>query len=490
MLRHLLVELDERLSLQVSAVIADPSLCRLERAWRELDVLASGVANALAEGRRSGNARARVIVKVLDATAQEVQRDISGAMSRSKTILHRHFFGRGLDLPGGQPVGLIVLGGEFGGDDHRRAGIGDIDLREQAGFFAWLGSECLAPVVMGMSPEFLAYDSFEEIAHVLPERLFHRRSVRTEWLDRLRQSDGSRFLAFTAPRILLRGPYEPGHEVRCGFGFRHVRWRSDAQGASTRPPHDAARGDDGRHLFGSAAFALAVVFARSFAFSNWFTYVRGVECGDDWSADGGGVFVGPCLESFSTDSRLSAVKPAVDAVFAEPTEERLGRLGITVLTGYASRGWSAFHSIPSFRQLEWSAAPRDAGIDRTSEQLASMVQYLLCACRVAHLVHRYGQTLIGSTLTARQLEEHVQEWLAGHQVDNPDTGSPALLKRPLRGVKVSVRQDPESIGRILMDIWLQPHSQFSSASARLHLVASVADTARRGGVGALAGGGR
>jgi type VI secretion system protein ImpD len=112
-----------------------------------------------------------------------------------------------------------------------------------------------------------------------------------------------------------------------------------------------------------------------------------------------------------------------------------------------------------------------------------MVQYLLCACRVAHLVHRYSQTLIGSAFTARQIESHIQEWLAGYQVDNPDTGSSLLLKRPLRGVRAAVRSDPENLGRLLVDIWLQPHSQFSSATANLHLVASVSDASRRGGVG-------
>jgi type VI secretion system protein ImpD len=115
-----------------------------------------------------------------------------------------------------------------------------------------------------------------------------------------------------------------------------------------------------------------------------------------------------------------------------------------------------------------------------------MVQYLLCACRVAHLVHRYSQTLIGSAFTARQIEEHLQAWLSEYQVDNPDTGSALLLKRPLRGVRAAVRSDPENVGKMLVDIWLQPHSQFSGSTANLHLVAAVNDASRRGGAGGRA----
>ena len=86
-------------------------------------------------------------------------------------------------------------------------------------------------------------------------------------------------------------------------------------------------------------------------------------------------------------------------------------------------------------------------------------------------------------LTARQIEQHLQSWLSEYQVDNPDTGSSLLLKRPLRGVRANVRSDPENLGRLLVDIWLQPHSQFSGATANLHLVASVNDSSRRGGTG-------
>jgi type VI secretion system protein ImpD len=334
---------------------------------------------------------------------------------------------------------------------------------------------------MGISPGFLSFDSFDELAHVVPERLCHPRLARSTWLDRMRRSDESRFLVFTMPRVLLRGPHRPSQDVESGFGFRHARWRAAAERAGAA---GSVRGEsvDDRHLFGSAAFPLAAVIARSFAFSNWFTYVRGVECGDDWSADGGGVFVPPTCEEFATDAHNTAVKPSVDAVYSERTEERLGTLGLAVLSGSPTRGWTVFHSIPSFRDVTAIAAGRDV----VSERLGAMVQYLLCACRVAHLVHRYSQTLIGSAFTARQIEEHLQAWLSEYQVDNPDTGSALLLKRPLRGVRAAVRSDPENVGKMLVDIWLQPHSQFSGSTANLHLVAAVNDASRRGGAGGRA----
>lgn len=475
----MLLALDERISLQLSAIVAHVELQRLERSWREMHLLVSSVATSLAEGRRGGNVRVRVVVRVLDLTAAELLQDIGGAMSRRKTQVFRHLYGKGIDFPAGQPVGLIVVGFEFGGEELRRGGFDDVAAREYAEYFAWLGNECLAPVAMGLSPSFLSFDSFDEIAHVVPERLCHPRLARTTWLDRLRRADESRFLVFTMPRVLLRGPYRPGQDVDCGFGFHHARWRSAAEspGASA-----ATRGEsvDDRHLFGSAAFPLAAVIARSFAFSNWFTYVRGVECGDDWAADGGGVFVPPACEDFATDARTTAMKPSVDAVYSERTEERLGTLGLAVLSGSPTRGWTTFHSIPSFRDITSIASGRDV----VSERLGAMVQYLLCACRVAHLVHRYSQTLIGATFTSRQIEEHLQAWLSEYQVDNPDTGSALLLKRPLRGVRAAVRSDPENVGKMLVDIWLQPHSQFSGATANLHLVASVNDAGRRGGGGA------
>ncbi len=478
LLRHMLIELDERLNLQLAAIVADAELQRLERTWRETHLLVSDVAKSLEHGRRSGNVRARVVVRVLDLSAEELLRDIQGAMSRRKTEMFRHLYGKGIDFPAGQPVGLIVVGFEFAGEELRRAGLDDVAVREFAEYFAWLGNECLAPVVMGMSPTFLSFDSFDEIAHVMPDRLCHQRLARTTWLDRLRRSDESRFLVFTMPRILLRGPHRPTQDVRCGFGFRHALWRGTADRGVAAA---ASRGEsvDDRHLFGSGAFALASVIARSFAFSSWFTYVRGVECGDDWAPDGGGVFIPPASEEFGTDTPTTAVKPSVDAVFSEDTEERLGTLGLAVISGSPTRGWTAFHSIPSFRDIAAIASGRDV----VSERLGAMVQYLLCACRVAHLVHRYSQTLIGSTLTARQIEQHLQSWLSEYQVDNPDTGSSLLLKRPLRGVRANVRSDPENLGRLLVDIWLQPHSQFSGATANLHLVASVNDSSRRGGTG-------
>jgi type VI secretion system protein ImpD len=478
MLRHMLMELDERLSLQLSAIVAHAELQRLERSWREMHLLVTSVAGSLAEGRRAGNVRARVVVRVLDLTARELLQDIQGAMSRRKTQIFRHLYGKGIDFPAGQPVGLIVVGFEFGGEDLGSAGLDDVAAREFAEYFAWLGNECLAPVAMGISPAFLSFESFDELAHVVPERLCHPRLARATWLDRMRRSDESRFLVFTMPRVLLRGPHRPSQDVDCGFGFRHARWRSANERLGAAAPVRGESVDD-RHLFGSAAFPLAAVIARSFAFSSWFTYVRGVECGDDWSADGGGVFVPPACEEFATDASTTAVKPSVDAVYSERTEERLGTLGLAVLSGSPTRGWTVFHSIPSFRDITAIAAGRDV----ISERLGSMVQYLLCACRVAHLVHRYSQTLIGSAFTARQIEEHLQAWLSEYQVDNPDTGSALLLKRPLRGVRAAVRSDPENVGKMLVDIWLQPHSQFSGSTANLHLVASVNDASRRGGGG-------
>ena len=467
LLRQVLIEIDERLNVQLAAALADPELQELERTWRSLASLVEGVERSLLEGRRSGNARVRVAVRVLDVSATEVLRDITGAMSRERTKLYGHLYSRGLDRAAGEPLGLLLVGFELGAGSFANAIVGEVETREIVEYFAWLGSECLAPVVLGMSPSFLSFEDFGEIASVLPERLFHRRTARTTWLDRLRRSDESRFLVMAMPRVLLRGPYRPAHDVDNGFGFRHAPWRS----ALGRGNPSQRRLRDDRHLFGSAAFPLGVVIARSFAFSSWFTYVRGVECGDDWAPDGGGVFVGSAVEDFATDSAQVAVKPSVDVVFAERTEERLGWLGLTVLSGTSARGWSTFHSIPSFREIEGLAV---------SERLGAMTQYLLCACRVAHLAHRYAQTLVGSTVSARQIEAQLHDWLAVHQVDNPDTGSPLLLKRPLRGFKAEVRPDPDEGGRLLIDIWLQPHSQFSNSAANLHLVTSVADTSRRG----------
>ncbi|MDA7528032.1 type VI secretion system contractile sheath large subunit, partial [bacterium] len=104
-------------------------------------------------------------------------------------------------------------------------------------------------------------------------------------------------------------------------------------------------------------------------------------------------------------------------------------------------------------------------------RISAMLQYVLCCSRVAHFLRIEARNKIGSSQSAREVEDHLNRWITRYVT--PDTNAPASLKAeyPLQQANVLVEELPGKPGEFRVVIHLLPHYQLDSLSSTMTLTA-------------------
>jgi type VI secretion system ImpC/EvpB family protein len=433
--------IDRSLSQQVNAILHHPAMQKLEAAWRGLHFLVC-----------QSSAGQNIKVCILSVSWKELARDLDRALEFDQSELFRKVYGEEFGTPGGEPFGVLL--GDY--EIHPGPSAGHLtDDVTTLSRIAAVAAAAFCPFITAAHPELLDLDSFTQLEMPFDLGRTFQQPQYVRWRA-LRESEDSRFLGLTLPRMLMRLPYEDDNFRVDGFRFQ------EEVGHPSRK----------QYLWGNAAFAFGAVLVREFATTGWLASIRGVVPG----RLRGGVVDGLAVPSWDTDRSGVAPTCATDVVLSDAQDKELGELGFIPLCHCPGTDLGAFYgnqSVQKPRRYDREGAAANA-------RLSCMLQYMLCVARFAHYIKVIGRDKVGSFTGPAECENHLTRWLQSYVTGNDQAGPELKAKYPLREGRVEVRERPDNPGVYACVIHLRPHLQVDQAVSAVRLVTELAAPAMAG----------
>lgn len=424
--------IDGLIERQLNAILHQPELQRLEASWRGLQWLLEGVLD-----------QAPIKVRLLSVSWKDLARDADRAIEFDQSELFKKVYSAEFGAPGGEPYGLLV------GDyylSHRPRPDQRVDDVRALRSISQVAAAAFAPFVASTHPSLFGLDSFVELERPVNLPRIFRSVEYTAWRS-MRDTDDTRFIALTMPRVLMRSPYLHDPDRRDGFPF-----------TETCADHED-------YLWGNAAFALGRVVMRAFAQWGWLADIRGTRREEDAA----GLVSELATPDHGTDSPGVAVRFATEFAVTDNQDRVLGDLGLVPLCAVPGEDWAAFYTTPSLH-----AAPRLVTAEATvNARLGALLQYVLCVSRIAHYVKVICRDLTGSLIGVTAIERRLTDWLNSITSSSDSASSEVQARFPLREAQVSLRALPGKPGCYTSILHLRPHFQLDQMSSSMRLVTEL-----------------
>jgi type VI secretion system protein ImpC len=375
----------------------------------------------------------------MNVSKKELLKDLQKAPEFDQSTLFKKVYEEEFGVLGGAPFSALVGDYEFGRSPQ------DIELLERV---SQVAAAAHAPFLTAASAEMFNLESFTQInaprdlAKVLDTAEY------AKWKS-FRQSEDSRYVALTAPRMLLRQPYGPDTKPVEGFDYR-----------------EQVDDDHNHFLWGNSAWALAARVTNAYAQYGWCACIRGVE--------GGGLVEGLPTHTFHTDEGDVEMKCPTEAPIPDRRELELANLGFVPLCHRKGTDQAAFLSVQSAQLPKKYDTPQATANARVSAQLP----YLFAVSRFAHFMKVIMRDKIGSMMSREQTEAFLNRWIMNYVVANADAPPALKAQRPLKQARIDVVEIPGRPGAYRAVAFLQPHFQLDELTMSMRLVAELPQPAK------------
>jgi type VI secretion system protein ImpC len=338
-------------------------------------------------------------------------------------------------MPGGQPFGCLLGDYYF---DHSAP-----DVEMLAGI-AQVSAAAHAPFLAAASPSLLNMESWQELSNPRDLAKIFGTPAYAAWKS-LRESEDSRYLGLTMPRVLARLPY----------------------GAKTSPveefefEEDSAGADHSKYVWTNAAYSMATNITRSFKLYGWCARIRG--------AESGGMVEGLPVHSFPTDDGGVDMKCPTEIGITDRREKELADCGFMPISHWKNSDFAVFVGAQSLQK----PAAYDDKAATANANLAARLPYLFATCRFAHYLKCMVRDKIGGFATKQSMEVWLNQWI-GRFVNGDPTATDEIKARfPLSEAKVMVEEDEENPGYYSSKFYLKPHYQLEGLTVSLRLVSRM-----------------
>ena len=417
-------EIDHKLSEQLDEVLHNPEVQRLESTWRGLHYLVHQTETG--EGLK---------IRVLNVSKKDLAKDLERAAEFDQSALFKKLYEEEYGQLGGKPYGMLVGDYEFG----RNAD--DIGLLKRLSNVA---AAAHAPLVTAASPKMMNMDRWDELGRPRDlAKIFD--SVEFAAWKSFRESEDSRYVALTLPRVLARLPY--------GKNFKKVdefNYEENVDGSD----HD-------KYSWMNASWAYAARITDSFAKYGWMIRSRGVE--------GGGKVEGLPVHTFPTDDGDVAMKCPTEIAISDRREFELSNLGFLPLLHSKDNDYAVFMGAQSAQKPKTYFDPAA----NSNAELSTKFNLLMCTSRFAHYLKVMARDKIGSFMERGECEQWLNDWITNYCVDPNGASDDTKARRPLAEARVEVREVAGKPGWYEAVAYLRPHFQLETLTTSLRLVAEV-----------------
>ncbi|HUG10199.1 MAG TPA: type VI secretion system contractile sheath large subunit [Opitutaceae bacterium] len=419
-----IAEIDKLISAQVNEILHASEFQRLEASWLGLRRLV-----------RESSIGADVRVKVMPVTKKELIKDFERATGFDQSALFKRIYEEEFGTLGGVPFGVLVSDFEFGRAPQ------DVRLLQELSHVA---ASAHAPLLTSVAPSLLDLDSFLDLDAPRDLAKIFESGELAAWRS-FRDSDDSRYVAMTLPRVLMRLPYGPDTAPVEEFSFVE-----DCDGSDHR-----------KYLWGASAWALAERVVSSYVTYGWCAAIRGSE--------GGGVVGNLPVHTFRSVSGDVVVKCPTETAVSDRREKELSDLGFMSLCHAKGTDYGVFFGGQTVNR----PATYMTHAANANSRLAAMLPYVLAASRFAHYLKAMMRDKVGSFQSRTSIEKYLNNWITRYVTVDDEASQEVKARFPLRDASVEVREVPGRPGAYSAVVFLRPHFQLEELTASIRLVAEL-----------------
>jgi type VI secretion system protein ImpC len=423
MINARIADIDRVISSQLNVIMHDQQFQDLEARWRGL--------RYLLQNSETGT---QLKLKILNVEKKDLLKDLQRAMEFDQSALFKKVYEEEYGVFGGAPFAALV------GDYEFSAGAQDVDLLKRV---SQVAAAAHAPFLTGASVNMFGLEDYTKLDQPRDMAKIFDSTEYARW-NQFRQTDDSRYVAVTLPRMLIRDPYGDENPIEA-FDFQE-----DVDGTN-----------HGKYLWANAAWGLATRVTNAFAMHGWCATIRGVE--------GGGLLEGLPVHNFRTDSGDIAMKCPTEVQITDRREKELADLGFVPLVHAKGTANAAFFSVQSVQRPKEFSSPSATANARLSAQLP----YIFAVSRFAHYLKSMMRDKIGSYMERSEAESFLNNWIADYVVGNDDASPDVKAKRPLREARIDVTEIPGKPGAYRAVAFLRPHFQLEELNVSMRLVADL-----------------
>jgi type VI secretion system protein ImpC len=423
-------QIDHLVSIQLNEVMHNAQFQKLESTWRGLKYLMD-----------QSETGTQLKIRILNASKKDLLRDLQRAPEFDQSAMFKKVYEEEYGLFGGEPFGALV--GDYEFSKHPE----DLELLEKV---SQVAAASHAPFLSAASPELLNMPSFTGLDQPRDIGKIFDSTEYAKWKG-FRESEDSKYVALTCPRILMRLPY--GRDTAPVDGFNY---------------EEAVDGTEhSKYLWGNAAFALAAKMTQAFATYGWCVAIRGVE--------GGGLVDGLPSHTFRTDEGDVALKCPTEIAITDRREKELADQGLVSLVHCKGTDKAAFFSIQSCNKPKLY----DSDSATANARISAQLPYMMATCRFAHYLKSMMRDKIGGFMSRDDCWRFLNRWIGQYVTQDDKADQATKAKYPLREAKVDVEEVKGKPGVYRAVAYLRPHFQLDELNVSLRLVAELPSAAKR-----------
>lgn len=423
--------IDEAMSRQLSAILHTDKFKQLEGSWRGLHHLVS-----------KSETGSDLKIRVMNISKKELTRDLEKAVEFDQSQIFKKIYESEFGTAGGEPYAALI--GDFEFSSHPD----DISLLSKMSNVAAAG---FCPFISAASPRMFGFDSFTELSKPRDlEKIFDSAEY-IQWRS-FRDSEDSRFVTLTMPRVLARAPYGKSTRPIDAFNFEEIEPTDDGRAR-------AADHDD--YCWMNAAYAMGTTITRAFAEYGWCTTIRG--------AEGGGKVEGLPTHTFISDDGDADQKCPTEIGITDRREAELSKLGFLPLCHYKNTDYAVFFGAQTTQRPKKYGDP-----DATANAaISARLPYIMATSRIAHFLKVMARDKVGSFMEAEDAQRWLNEWINQYVNSSPGASAEMKARYPLAEAKIEVKEVPGQPGVYSAVAWMRPWLQMEELTASLRLVANI-----------------
>ncbi|MBU2873116.1 MULTISPECIES: type VI secretion system contractile sheath large subunit [Marinobacter] len=424
--------LDQMISGQLAEILHQEEFQKLEGSWRGMHHLVM-----------NSETSAMLKIRVLNLSKQDLHKDLSKAVEFDQSQIFKKIYESEFGTPGGEPYGMMIGDYEFNSHPNDIETLSLMSNVAAAGF---------CPFVSAGSSGMFGFDDWTELSKPRDlEKVFESLEY-TKWRS-FRDSEDSRFVTLTMPRVLARLPYGKATKPVEEFGFEELELDAET-GMAVTPDHDD-------YCWMNASYVLGSRMTNAFSKYGFCTAIRG--------AEGGGKVEGLPAHIFRSDDGDPDLKCPTEIGITDRREAELSKLGFLPLCHYKNTDYAVFFGAQSCQKPKIYDNP-----DATANAaISARLPYMMATSRFAHYLKVMARDKIGSFMEADDVENWLNRWIMGYVNASEGGGQEIRAKFPLADAKVQVREIPGSPGSYNAIAWLRPWLQMEELTTSLRLVAKI-----------------
>ena len=423
--------IDEKMSKQLSAIMHNADFQKLEGTWRGL--------NYLVMNSETGST---LKIRVMNVSKKDLYKDISKAAEFDQSQIFKKLYEEEFGTPGGEPYGALV--GDYEFTNHPE----DIELLTG---MSQVAAASFAPFVTAAGPSMFGMKDYTELSKPRDmEKIFE--SVEYAKWRSFRESEDSRFVSLTLPRVLARLPYGSATKPIEEFAFEEAP--RDERGATRPLGHE-------EFTWSNSAYVMAGRMTNAFAQYKFCTAIRG--------AEGGGKVENLPSYTFTSDDGDIDQKCPTEIGITDRREAELSKLGFLPLAHYKGTDYAVFFGA----QTAQKAKKYDTPDATANAAISARLPYMMASSRFAHYLKVLARDKIGSFMEATDCEAWLNRWISQYVNGNAQASAEMKAKYPLAEASISVKEVPGAPGSYQAVAYMRPWLQMEELTTSMRMVARI-----------------